>query len=129
MSRPDFERIKRNANVVFAGAGETALLRTFVSASAGSPQYGVGDSFNYTETIVTAMFAAALFGAPRPTEQAWPGGQTQMADLMMTTDRAIGARDEVVWRGTAYRIAGEAMPEHLGGHIMFRNPLKLASKV
>lgn len=128
MTRPDFERIRRNAQTVFSGNGETATLRTYVSASAGAPKYGVGEQFNYAETIITAMFASNLFGAPRPSERDWPGGQTQNADLMMTTDRAIDARDEIVWRGTAYRVAGAAMPETIGGRVMYRNPLKLASK-
>jgi hypothetical protein len=47
---------------------------------------------------------------------------------MMTTDSPLGAQSEIVWRGTAYRIAGAAMPENIGGHIMYRNPLTLAAK-
>lgn len=129
MTRPDPTRIARNAQTVFSGAGETALLKSFVSASAGAPLFGVGDQNRFTERIITALFASNLFGSPRPSERDWPGGLIQNADLMMTTEFSIDARDEIVWRNTAYRIVGAAMPENIGGRVMYRNPLKLASRV
>lgn len=128
MTRPDVERLRRNAATVFSGNGETATLRTYVSASAGAPQFGVAHGLTYNERIITAMFASNIFGAPRPNERAWPAGLTQNAELMMTTEWPVDARDEVVWRGTAYRVAGAAMPETIGGRVMYRNPLRLAAQ-
>lgn len=126
MSRPDFESIRRNAAVVFGGAGETAILRQYVSGTSGTPKYGVLDQHNYVSVVITGLFASNIFGAPRPTERMTPGGETQNAMLMMTTDRPLGARDELIWQGTAYRVDGAAMPEHIGGRVMYRSPLKLA---
>lgn len=127
MSRPDVERIRRNAQAVFGGAGETATLRTYVSATTGAAKFGAASTLHYAETIITGLFASNILGAPRPIEMQWPGGLTQAAELMVTTDRAIGAQDELVWRGSAYRAAGAAMPETLGGRAMWRSPLKLAA--
>lgn len=128
MSKPDFELIRRNSQTVFSGNGETATVRLYVSGVTGASKYGVADTLAYTETTITAMFASNLFGAPRPTERQYGGGQAQAAEMMMTTNSPIGAQSEIVWRGTAYRIAGAAMPQNIGGHIMYRNPLTLAAK-
>lgn len=125
--RPDFEYVRRNAQAVFANAGEVVKLRTYVSGTTGTPKYGVGTVLNYTETTITGMFASNIFGAPRPTERMGPGGQTQEAQLMVTTERALGTQDEIIWQGTAYRLDGAAIPQVLGGRIMFRSPLKLAA--
>ena len=127
MTRPDSERIKRNTQTVFGGAGETATIRAYVSGTTGAGRFGVSNTFNYTEVVVTALFASNLFGAPRPSERNLAGGQAQNAELMMTTDTIIHAQSEIVWRGTAYRIAGAAMPQVIGGRILWRNPLTLAS--
>ena len=126
MGRPDFELVRRNGNVVFGGAGETAVLRTFVSAGAGAPQFGVNSPDYYAATLVTAMFASDIFGAPRPFERDRPGGQAQEARLQVTLDRPINARDEIIWRGTAYRVAGDSIPQHVGGQTLFRNSLTMA---
>ena len=128
MPRPDVDLIRRNSQTVFSGNGETAIVRQYVSGIAGTPKFGVADTLAYTETTITAMFASNLFGAPRPSERNYPGGQAQNAELMMTTELAIGAQSEIVWRGTAYRIAGAAMPQNIGGHVMYRNPLTLAAR-
>src|SRR3990167_9525778 len=126
MGRPDFEYVRGNARVVFGGAGETATLRTFVSAGAGAAQFGVNPASFYAETVITALFASDIFGAPRPQERDRAGGQAQEARLMGTTDRPVAARDEIIWRGTAYRVQGDPVPQHLGGQVQYRNPLALA---
>lgn len=120
--RPDFERIRREAANVFAGAGQTALLRTFVTASAGNPRFGIADSLVYSSAIITALFAMV-----NHSEQDRAGGQTPQGTPMMSTDRLIRPRDEVIWLGTAYRAAGAPMPETIGGRVMWRTPLVLAN--
>ena len=118
---PDADRIRRNAAVVFAGAGETATLRAYVSAGAGTPQYGVAGQFYYTTLLITGLFHRIS-----PAESDQPGGQTQAAQFGVTTDRQVGARDEVIWNGTAYRLDGNPTPAHLGGRVLWRSPLRLA---
>lgn len=127
--RPDFQRMQRNAGVVFAGAGEAVQVRTYVSAGAASPQYGVNAAPLYTERTLTALFAAsrASEGTPMPYERQGAGGQFQGAALMVTTPEPLHARDQLVWRGTAYRVAGESTPQRLGGRVMWRSPLELAA--
>lgn len=120
--RPDFERIRRESQTIFAGAGQTALLRTFVTASAGTPRFGVANSFVYATSLITALFAMVY-----SKEQDRAGGQTPLGAPMMSTDRLIAPRDEVIWLGTAYRAAGAPMPETIGGRVMWRTPLILAN--
>ena len=126
MARPDFEYLRRNAHVVAAGAGETATLRAWVSAADGAPHFGVQVSDYYANRLITALFASDIFGAPRPFERDRPGGQAQEARVQVTTDRPLNARDELIWRGTAYRVAGDAVPQHIGGHVLYRHSLVLA---
>lgn len=126
MGRPDFERIRRNATVVFGGAGETATLRSYVSAGDAAAHFGINAPPFYVETTITALFASDIFGAPRPQERDRAGGQAQEARLMVTTDRPVSSRDEIIWRGTAYRVQGDPVPQHLGGQVQYRNPLALA---
>ena len=129
MSRPDFERIRRNARVVQAGAGETATLRAYVSASAGAgaARFGAQPVQAFTDSIITGLFASDIFGAPRPQERDRGGGQIQDSRLMVTTDRSVHARDLLIWRGTAYRAAGESLPQNLGANVLWRTPLQLAN--
>src|SRR3990167_2604793 len=128
MGRPDVDRVRRGAQVVRGGAGEPALLRTCVSGGGGNAQYGAGAPLRFTERTITAMFAAnvAAQGVPFPTERRLPGGEAQAANLYVSTDEPLNARDELVWRGTAYRIDGSPVPQVLGGRALWRSPLKLA---
>lgn len=124
MRRPDVDRVNRNFSGIQAGAGETALLRVYVSASAGVPQFGVQAGQAFRDELVTGLFTIPE-GTPR--EYQGPGGQAQAAQLQVTLDRAVAARDELLWRGSAYRLAGPAMPTVLGGRTVWRSPLVLAA--
>jgi len=128
MGRPDAALIRRNAQVVFAGAGETALVRRYVSGTTGAPRFGVSDTFNYAERMITGLFhIGAAVGLAQARESLTPGGESQAAQLFVTTDEALGAQDELVWRGTAYRVDGQGTPQVLGGRVQWRSPLRLAA--
>ena len=116
------------ALVAGAISGTTGTFSGAVSGTTGTPKFGAATTFNYVERTVTGLFASTLFGAPRPNERDLAGGQAQNADMLFTTESALGAQDEILWRGTAYRVAGATMPENLGGRVLFRQPLRLASK-
>lgn len=125
--RPDWEALRRNAQVVLAGAGETARLRTYVSATQGAGKFGGSNQPNYTERVVTGIISVPLT-KDLPTEHDTPGGQVIASPfLVLTMDRKVGARDEVIWRGTAFRVQGQPMPEVIGERILWRNPLALAN--
>ena len=95
MGRPDVDRVRRGAQVVRGGAGEPALLRTYVSGGGGNTQYGAGAPLRFAERTITAMFAAnvAAQGVPFPTERRLPGGEAQAANLYVSTDEPLNARD------------------------------------
>ena len=125
MPRPDPARLERAAQVVLGNAGETALLRSFVSAAGGTPQYGVQKTLSYTQSVVTGMFRAQRFGMSVPTEAGQAGGQIMVDQLYITTLSALSPRDELIWRGTAYRLDGAPTPENIGGRGMWQSPLVL----
>lgn len=106
------------------GAGETATLRRFASISGGAPQFGVQDTNNYAPQLVTGLFTWV-----QPGETMQPGGLTQAAQLHVSLSVLMDARDEIFWRGTAYRADGQSTPVHLGGRVQYQTPLKLANAV
>lgn len=120
--RPDWERVQRNAAIIQAGAGETATVRTWVSAGAGSPQFGVQGSDAYTTRIITAMFSRHT-----PVVMQGAGGEIATSLPAVTLFEPLGLRDEIVWNGTAWRVDGAAIPTHLGGRPMYRHLLRQAN--
>src|SRR3990172_1169191 len=110
MGRPDPDSVRRQAAIIFEGAGETAQLRRFISAAGGVPQYGIEPNESFTTRAITG-----LFRAPSPAERAAPGGYAYDADLLLTMDSALAPRDEINWQGVRYIVAGSAMPMRLGG--------------
>ena len=120
MARPDQERIQRAAWAIYDGAGETALLRSYVSGATGAAKYGVHNTFNYLDTTITGLFT---FGGP--VELAQAGGESYNARLSVTTRSKLHTRDQLIWQGSAWQLDGPPMPEHLGGRILYRSPLKL----
>ena len=130
MPRPDREYIARNAGVIFSGAGETALLRAYVSGASAANDFGYADSFRYNARTVTGLFAIGpIGGVTLAREMQFAGGQAQANVLTVTLPFSIGAQDEIIWRGTAYRVDGQGTPEVLGGRVLWRSPLKLANQV
>lgn len=125
--RPDPEVLRRNAQVVFGGAGETARLRVYVSAQAGPGKFGAGNAPSYTERVVTGIVSVPRVN-DLPVEHDTPGGQVQAAPLLiLSLPDAVGPRDELIWRGTAFRIAGQPLPEVIGGRVLWRNLLTVAN--
>src|SRR3989304_3387376 len=122
MTRPDSEYIRRQAAVVLAGAGQTAILRTFVSAAGGSPQFGMNEAESFQQRIITGIFRA-----PSAIERSMPGGFSFGADRLISTDSALASRDEITWQGVRYTVAGSAQIAYLGGRVQYRSPLKLAN--
>ena len=111
MGRIDPALLARQQRQVAANVGETAIYRCYVSASAGSPQYGIGDADNYVERIVTGLFQSVLFN-----EQLVPGGQFVAGDMIATLiDCTPSSRDEIIWRGVTYRLESETTPQQIVG--------------
>lgn len=107
MGRPDFKQAQRDLRQIAQYVGETATWRAYVSASAGIPAAGVGDEPCYDERTITGVFRAALFD-----EVAAAGGTFYAGDVIATLlDCKPGARDEVQWSGTNYRLVSDTMPQ------------------
>lgn len=102
-------------------AGQTATWRQYVSASAGNPMLGMGDSACYRESTITGVFGSppALL---RLSQAQTPGGAVIQADFLVSTRERLGRRDELVWNGEVYRVEGDPVPSVLNGQ--FVSPLK-----
>jgi len=109
MGRPDYGQVRRQQRALGDFVGETAQLRTYVSASAGTPAYGVGDEPQYQTRVVTALLRPVAFD-----EVQAAGGQFFAGDMMaMVLDAAPGPKDEIVYRGVTYRLASDTWPQPL----------------
>ena len=123
MTRPDFERLRREAEAVYAGAGEPMTLRVWVSAGGGAAQYGVQAQQYYTETMLTGLLKQY-----NPRLAALQGGNIQTDMLFVTLPVEMKSRDELIYRGSAYLADGNADPETFGvGRVLYHTPLRLAN--
>lgn len=121
--RPDTERLHRQSIHVVAGAGEVATWRKWITASAGSNQFGVQNQNVYVETTITGLFQRF-----DPKLAQYAGGNIQVAALYVTLPVQLSPRDEIVWEGSAYRLDGNPDHETMGwGHVLWNHPLKLSN--
>ena len=124
MPQIDRARLVSQASHVFANAGEAATLRRFVSASVGTPKFGVATQYNYTTFTVTGLF----YERRMPVESLVGGGITTQGKLYVSLQSEISQRDEIIWRGTAYRVDGMVTPENIGGRFQWKAPLEVAGR-
>ena len=93
-----FSRIRQGLSAVMQHAGETAVWRQYVSASAALAQYGLGSANTYVSRTITGLFAPL-----RPQEVMQPGGFYQAGDLRCTCFEPISTRDEFLFEGSRYQ--------------------------
>ena len=123
MTRPDFERMRHQSNMIFAGAGERATYLHFASGATGNPRFGVQNKDNYVEMPVTALFKNM-----QPMIQNMAGGWTQVNQLFVVLPFEMSPRDQILYAGSAYRVDGNPDRETFGaGKVLYNHPLKLAS--
>ena len=123
MPRPDYQRMRREANTIYEGAGEAATVKKWIGDATGNPRFGVQNANNYTELTVTALFKN--FG---PTIVASQGGWIQVNALAVTLPFELTPRDQLIYNGSAYRVDGSPDRETFGaGRVLYHHPLKLAS--
>ncbi len=108
---PNSARISRQSRAnQFAYAGQTAIWRQYVSASAGRSFMGIGAGSGYRQQVITALFAAAYSGQP---EMQTPAGLIANADFMVTTQVQMKRTDELIWRGVTYRVESDPTPSRM----------------
>ena len=121
MGRPDFGQRARQMRAIASFVGETATLRHFVSASASTNDaYGIGAEPQYLAQRVSGLFRPMTFD-----EVNEGGGQFIEGDVMATLlDVQPNTADEIVWRGTIYRIESDFIPERIVGAAGYRGLLR-----
>lgn len=117
---PDPTRIAgQQADAIFLHAGQTAIWRQYVSASAGNANAlaaGIGSAPAYREQTVTALFGAvqSTQGFQQP-ERATPAGMLAAGEILATVRERPGRQDELVWNGVIYRVESDAVPARIAG--------------
>jgi hypothetical protein len=106
---------RQQNEAIYQHAGQTAVWRKYVSASAGNPVLGLGSASYYAERWITAQF----YGVPGqgfslPDNQTFAGMVTQ-GSFAVSTREELGQQDELVWRGDTYRIESDTVPTRIGG--------------
>lgn len=123
MTRPDFERMRRESQTIIGGAGESMTWRKWVSAAGGANQYGLQTQNFYTEFQTTGLLKQY-----DPRLKSFAGGQSQEGTLYVTLPFEMGARDELIYAGSAFRVDGNADRETFGaGRVLFNHSLRLAN--
>lgn len=108
---------RRIANQVtdnqFRFAGQTAVWRSYISASAGLDYAGYGDTPFYREQLITALFKATQGFTLTQPELQTPLGMTVDADYLVVTRQQLKQQDELVYRGSAWRIDSDSQPSRM----------------
>lgn len=110
-SRPDRNRINVQAEQIFQYAGNTATLRTFVSAVTGVPDAGIGSAVYYAQRTITAQFMSL----PSLPENVGGAGLIAAGQFQMVSREKVGRQDELLWRTSTYRIDSDPVPSNLPG--------------
>lgn len=124
---PGAQRIGGQFATVQGWAGEQVTWRQWVSASSGTTSgyfAGGGVTQYYREQTITALLAAPQMGEARFRETMLPGGEVLAGDVVASTMQPLSSRDELVWQGTAYRVAGDAVPIHMANRLWYRSVLR-----
>src|SRR3990167_8293638 len=111
---PNSQRISTQLNAnQFHYAGQTAIWRQYISASAGLDYAGYGPTPYYREQLITALFKATMgFTLTRPEIQT-PAGMTLDADFLVVTQQPLHRQDELRWQGSAWRIESDSQPSRM----------------
>lgn len=109
---PNPTRMLNQSRDPFQHAGQTATLRSFVSAWTGNPALGLGGGSGYLSRTITALFReAALIQAETPSI----GGLIASNAVQMTTRERVTRNDAIVWRGVVHRLESDPVREHIFG--------------
>jgi hypothetical protein len=124
---PNAKRVGRQFDEIQGWAGEQATWRQWVSASSGlTTAYfaGGGNTDYYREQVITALFAAPQMGESRYRETQMAAGEIIAGDAVVSTDQPMNSRDEIIWRGVTYRIAGDNTPINFANRTWYRTLIR-----
>lgn len=90
-------------------AGQTAMWRQYISASAGVADAGLGDTYYYREQLITGVFGAGagnMVGGQLMANLMMdrPAGMIPAGMLRVVTEMPLRADDEINWQGEKYRV-------------------------
>jgi hypothetical protein len=119
VGRSDFGRIVQQHRGIADNVGDTAIWRRHIGAASVSDMArAAGDdgASTYFEQTCTGLFRTVVFG-----EQLVNGGQVVAGDVVATIVDAVPSQnDEIVWRGTTYRVESDTLPQQIMGASGYR---------
>lgn len=118
---PNNARNKAYTQYIHTYAGQTAMWRQFISASAGNAAAGYGSAVYYREQTITAVFGGGGIGGGvvnANLEKARAAGMIPDGSIRMSTPFPVGSQDEVVWNGVRYRVDTVSQPSTMNNHYM-----------
>lgn len=113
-SRPDKRRFNLNGERIYQYAGVTATWRQYISAVAGVPEAGIGNSAFYRQQTITGQFGVML-SPPKIGEGNGAAGQIAAGMFQMVSRERIGRQDEIVYNGSLHRVESDPVPAPLAG--------------
>ena len=102
---PQPKRATLQASAMFRWAGHTATWNQWVSASAGVPAAGIGETDYYRQQLITGSFGNSI--NPRILQRQQAAGMIFDADILAVTREKFGPRDTVDWNGDSFRVESE----------------------
>ena len=109
------QRTQMQAQDILRQAGQTATWRQYISASASAgASLSFGSAFYYRQQIITAYFGNRVI--EQVPERQTPAGMLAAANVWMVCREQIGRRDEILWRGSTYRVDGDPVPAYIASH-------------
>jgi len=114
---PSVPRLAAQTTEILKYAGFTGTWRQYISASAGVPAAGFGQSMSYREQTITAMLGGQMGSIVTPNiQRQTPMGQLADGSLRIVTQQPLTDKDEFIWRGVRFRVDGNSQPSQLNGY-------------
>ena len=124
---PNPQRIMEQFGTINQHNAEVVIWQKYLSGSTGTASGywgGGGTTATWHEQRISALWAAPQGGESRFRETQLPGGQAVAGDAIVSTLSPFGPNDQLIWRGTTYRIEGDSVPTHIGGRLWYRTVLR-----
>lgn len=128
---PQPQRIARQFNAIAQMHGQAVTLRQYVSGATGTGSAiyaGHGTTRYYVERPITALFYAPSLGKVQDRQQQLPAGQVLEGRMVVSLSHPVNNQDEIIWRGTAYRVESDNTPTTFNNATWYRAILSRGDK-
>ena len=115
-------RIRRNVGNIIDTAGVQVTYKKFQSKDPGHPEFGMGDSLQYTFTPIRVIIVS-----PQLPQTQRDAGQIVEGSITINTQTKMSNQDEIIWDNFTYRADSEVTPIIIGGVTYYQCRLSRAN--